>query len=68
MYVSTKGNDEYVLSPMRVPRGPLCAKINDDYKKFAMPELSTTSDLPNSDAADICPLFEKVIFICKRKS
>lgn len=61
MYVSTKGNDDYVLSRMRLPRGPLCAKANDDYKKFLMQELSTTSDLPNSDAADICPLFKKVI-------
>lgn len=28
-----------------------------------MPELSTTSDLPNSEEGDICPMFEKVIVI-----
>lgn len=61
LYVSTKGNDQYVLSPMKIPRGPLCGKANDEYRKFLMEELSKTSDLPNSDAADICPLFEKVI-------
>lgn len=61
LYVSTKGNDQYVLSPMKLPRAPLCEKANNDYRKFIMKELSTTSDLPSSDAADICPLFEKVI-------
>lgn len=60
IYVSSKGNDQYVMSPLKIARAPFCAKINDDYRKFLMKELSTTSDLPNSDEADICPLFVKV--------
>lgn len=60
VYLSAKGNDQYVMSPLKIARGPFCAKINDDYRKFLMKELGTTSDLPSSDADDLCPLFVKV--------
>lgn len=81
VYVSAKGNDQYILSPLKIPRGPLCSKINDDYRKFLMKELGTTSDLPSSDDEDICPLFVKVnptankyeqkidfVFLCLQKT
>lgn len=60
VYLSAIGNDQYVMSPLKIPRGPLCKKINEDYRKYLMKELSTASDLPNSDDEDICPLFVKV--------
>lgn len=60
VYVSAQGNGQYILSPLKIVRGPLCTRINDEYRKYLMKELKTTSDLPNSDADNICPLFEKV--------
>lgn len=54
------GNDQYVLLPLKIKRGPLCKSANVQYRKYFMKELSSASDLPNSDAEDICPLFMKV--------
>lgn len=60
LYFDANGNGDYVLLPARKLRAPVCDVVNDEYRKSVMETYSKTSDLPNSDDKDICPLFEKV--------
>lgn len=59
-YISVSGNDQYILIPLKIQRGPLCTKVNAQYRKYLMKELASASDLPNSDTEDLCPMFVKV--------
>lgn len=60
LYFDASGNGDYVLHPLKKPRTTVCNVLNDEYRKYVMESYSKTSDFPNSDDKDICPLFEKV--------
>lgn len=61
MYYSASGNDDYVLHPLKKPLTPVCDTCNDEYRKYLMKSFSRTTDMPNSEDEDICPLFVQVI-------
>lgn len=62
VYHSSNGGNDWKLSAVRLPRGPLCAKMNVEYRKFLMNELHKVSKLPYSEDIneDICPTIVKV--------
>lgn len=60
VYYSAKGDDDYKLHRLKKPRTPMCDAINDDYRAYFMTACNTSTDLPNSEDGDICPLFEQV--------
>lgn len=60
VYVSSLGNDQYILYPFKISRTPVCKVINNEYRKYLMDEFTKTSDLPASNDDDMCPLFLKV--------
>lgn len=57
---SPKNDNSYQLSPISVPLGPLCDKMNNEYRKFLMKPLAAVSEMPNSDTGDMCNLIEQV--------
>lgn len=62
MFYSPNNNNQWVSSPLKIARGPLCAKINEDYRKFFMHDIHDSSTFPYSKdpSEDLCPLFEVV--------
>lgn len=50
------GNNQYTLTPYRLPERRFCDFLNTDYRKFAMPSLKGHSDAPISDddLEDLC--------------
>lgn len=61
IYHSALRNNIYKLVPFKVPEGPLCDKINQEYRKYLMNELHAVSDMPFSedDAENLCAHFVK---------
>lgn len=59
IYYSKNGNKAYTLTPFSIRRGPLCEKLNTEYRVFVMRPLSKASDMPCLEKGDICPLFEQ---------
>lgn len=62
---SANGGGAWTLAPIQLPRGPLCNKINADYRKYVMEDLHTVSDLPFTENAleSLCDKFEKVYYL-----
>lgn len=60
VFRSARGNDAFQPSPIGVPNGALCDKMNVEYRKFVMGPIAETSDMPRSATGDMCPLFEQV--------
>lgn len=59
---STNGGIDWKAAPIKLPRGKLCDKANDDYRKYLMADLHPVSDLPFSESKSetICDKFTKV--------
>lgn len=59
---SAQGNGKFVLTPYKIPRGPMCTSLNKDYRKFLMDDLKGVSNLPYSEdpLEDLCPQFYNV--------
>lgn len=59
---SAVGNNQWQLTPYRVPRKPICEFFNGEYKKLLMEDLHKVSKLPFSenDKEDICPQLLRV--------
>lgn len=61
---SAQGNNQFTLSPLRVPPQPYCEFINKFYRKYLMESLKEpVSDFPytSNEAENVCNFFEKVL-------
>lgn len=63
-YVSVNGNNQYVKSPLGLPRKPVCELLNKEYPKSMMEDLKDCCNFPyvKDKNADICSLFYPVSF------
>lgn len=69
VFHSLDRNNNYKLIALRIPEGPLCDKIQSEYRKYLMKDLHSVSDLPHSEnnSEDLCPMFVKGVndYICR---
>lgn len=59
IYHSPQRNNIFKLLPFKVPLGPVCEKVNGEYRQYLIKDLHPVSDLPFSenDKEDLCPQF-----------
>lgn len=63
VYHSSKGNNQYVVSPIKIPPQPYCEFLNKVYRKYIMNDMKEpVSDFPHTDdeTVSLCGLMEKV--------
>lgn len=55
----------FKLFPVNIPEGPMCPKVEKEYRMYLMKDLHDISDLPYStdDSANLCEMFEKDVCI-----
>lgn len=49
MYFNSKGNDQFNLTPFRLPERNMCEFFNTEYKRFIMNAMKGHSTLPVGD-------------------
>lgn len=56
IYHSSKGNNQYVKSPFRIPSTTFCNFLNTYYKTYFMEAAKSATDAPYSKdkSADLC--------------
>lgn len=59
IYFRRGGNAIFVRSPFNVLQGPLCAKLNFEYRIFLMGNMAKASDMPVADQGDMCQLIKQ---------
>lgn len=58
---SARNDNAFAKLPLSMPEGPLCDKLNNEYRRYLMKPLARASEMLDADTGDLCELFEKVI-------
>lgn len=69
-YVSSKGNNQYMRLPMRVPKMDMCSYLNNQYRKYIMPSMKPpAADYFYTDVKgkDICQMMKDDGGVCNWK-
>lgn len=63
MYYSANGGNDWKMSPINLPSGSLCDKVNELYRKYLMEDMHKVSDFPYTEDAKepLCDKFVKVM-------
>lgn len=70
VYHSSKGNNQYIMSPFKIPPQPYCEFINKVYRKYLMHDLKEpVSNFPynEDETVNLCNLMEKVFVFSDNK-
>lgn len=64
IYYSPHGNMPYTMLPLKMANGPLCEKINNEYRTYLITEDAHSIDFPEVGDDDVyCGLLEQRAYI-----
>lgn len=65
VYYSSNGGNDWKVTPIKMPRGKFCERLENDYRKFVMKGLHAVSNMPYTEDPNekLCPMFTKVFWM-----